>query len=114
MKGLAYFVWFGLAGVASIALFNITFEVEQLQDELNRLNKQILQEQKSVHVLRAEWSYLTRPGRIEALAERLLPYLQAPTSQQVGDIEQFQASIAERAAPAEASKIRPASAKGTQ
>jgi len=114
MKGLAFFVWFGLTSVAGVALFNITFEVEQLQDELNRLNKQILQEQKSVHVLRAEWSYLARPERIEALAERLLPYLQAPTAKQVGDIEQFQAFIAERTAPAEASKIRPASAKGVQ
>ena len=114
MKGLALFVWFGLAGVASIALFNITFEVEQLQDDLNHQNKQILQEQKSVHVLQAEWSYLARPERIEALAERLLPYLQAPTTRQVGDIEQFQAAVTVHAVPTEAPKIRPASAKGAQ
>ena len=61
MKGFAIFVWIGLAGVASIALFHITFEVERLQDELSGLNKEILEEQKAVHVLQAEWGYLTRP-----------------------------------------------------
>ena len=36
MKGFAIFVWVGFAGVASIALFHITFEVERLQDELSQ------------------------------------------------------------------------------
>ncbi len=93
MKGFAIFIWVGLAGVASIALFHITFEVERLQDELNGLNKEILEEQKAVHVLQAEWGYLTRPKHIEALSQRLLPHLQAPTANQVGDIEQFQATV---------------------
>ena len=114
MKGLALLVWFGLAGLASVALFNITFKVEQLQDELNLLNKQILQDQKTVHVLQAEWSYLARPERIEALARRLLPYLQQPTAQQVGDIEQLQAAAKEHGVPASAPKFSPASVKGAQ
>ena len=93
MKGFAIFVWVGLAGVASIALFHITFEVERLQDELNGLNKEILKEQKAVHVLQAEWGYLTRPKHIEALSQRLLPHLQAPAAHQIGDIERFQAAV---------------------
>ena len=93
MKGFAIFVWVGLAGVASIALFHITFEVERLQDELNGLNKEILKEQKSRHVLKAEWVYLTRPTHIEALSQRLLPNLQAPAAHQIGDIERFQAAV---------------------
>ncbi len=93
MKGFAIFVWVGLAGVASIALFHITFEVERLQDELNGLNKEILEEQKAVHVLQAEWGYLTRPKHIEELSQRLLPHLQAPAANQVGGIEQFQAAV---------------------
>lgn len=114
MKGLALFVWLGIAGVASIALFNITFKVEQLQDELNSLNKQILQEQKAVHVLQAEWGYLSRPERIEALAQRLLPDLQPPTALQVGNIEKFQAAIGDRSVASPAPKVSPASAREVQ
>ena len=114
MKGLALFVWFGLAGLASVALFNITFKVEQLQDELNSLNKQLLQEQKAVHVLQAEWSYLARPERIEALAKRLLPHLQPPTAQQVGDIARFREAAVPITGALTAPKISPAAARGTQ
>ena len=39
MKGVSALVWIGLAGVASIAMFHIKFEVEQLQGALNGLNK---------------------------------------------------------------------------
>lgn len=100
MKGFAILVWVGLAGMASVALFHITFEVERLQDNLNGLNKEILQEQKAVHVLQAEWGYLTRPEHIETLSQRLLPHLQPPTAQQIGNIDQLQATVS------------PASAKG--
>lgn len=97
MKGIALIVWFALAGVASIALFNITFEVEQLQDELNDLNKQILDEQKAVHVLRAEWSFLSRPERIERLSQRLLPGLRPPTVEQVRNLDGLNVEPGEQA-----------------
>ncbi|MDD9905358.1 MAG: hypothetical protein OXT06_17445 [Rhodospirillaceae bacterium] len=114
MKGVSALVWIGLAGVASIAMFHIKFEVEQLQGALNGLNKEILQEQKAVHVLQAEWSYLTRPEHIEALADRLLPHLQPAAAHQVGDIEQFQTAIQKpRTIPA-ATTVRPASARELQ
>ncbi len=116
MKTVALIVWVGLAGLASFALFNITFKVEELQNQLSSLNKQILQEQKAVHVLQAEWSYLSRPERIEALSQRLLPHLQAPTSQQIGDVEKFSAqttSLIESDNKA-IKNIRPAAAQGQQ
>ena len=113
MKGLAIMVWIGIAGVASIALFHIKFQVEQLQDELNSLNKQILEEQKAVHVLQAEWSYLTRPKHIESLAARLLPHLQPPITHQVGDIEQFKATIQKQSAIPAARVVNPLSARGS-
>lgn len=112
MKGVALFVWFALAGLASIALFNITFKVEQLQEELNSLNKQILEEQKAVHVLQAEWGYLARPERIEALAHRLLPYLHPPGAHQVGDIEHLQTAIEN--GPMVPPAARPVSTGGVQ
>jgi len=87
MKGAALLVWIGLAGIAGFALFNITFKVEQMEGELNKLNKEILKEQKAIHVLRAEWSYLNRPDRIEALARRLLPNLGSPDASRIGGLD---------------------------
>lgn len=116
MKGLALIVWFGLASVASIALFNITFKVEKLQDELHALNRQILEEQKDVHVLQAEWTYLSRPERIEALSHRLLPDMQPPAADQVGTIESLSAQTAGASMPAgsDSNTIRPVTMRSGQ
>lgn len=110
MKGIALVVWLGLAGMACIALFDITFRVEALQEELNALNKQILAEQRAVHVLQAEWSYLSRPERVEALSRRLLPQLQPPTAQQVGDLETLRSA----GVPDTAHTVRPVNARGAR
>lgn len=116
MKGFTMIVWLGLASVASFALFNITFKVEQLQDQLNALNKQILEEQRAVHVLQAEWSFLSRPERIERLSLRLLPHLQSPTAQQVGNIESLTVGAATTGTPNQdaTTRIRPAAVRGAQ
>jgi len=87
MKNTAIFIWIGLAGIAGFALFNITFKVEQLENDLSQLNKQILKEQNAVHILRAEWSYLNRPENIENLARKHLPDLRYPEASQVGGID---------------------------
>ena len=73
MKTFAVVVWFGLAGTAGFALFNVTFKVEKLETELGELNRQILEDQQSIHILKAEWSYLDRPERLEILANNYLP-----------------------------------------
>ena len=75
MKVIAVFLWIMAAGATGYSLFWITFEVEKLEAELVRLNREILREQETLHVLKAEWSYLNRPGRLENLANELLPDL---------------------------------------
>ena len=75
MKTLAIVIWFGLACTAGFALFNITFKVQKLEVELTDLNRQILTDQQSIHILRAEWSYLDRPERLKTLVSNYLPDL---------------------------------------
>ncbi len=58
-----------LMGAASIV---IGTEVQDLEDRLAGIHRNIAGEQESLHVLRAEWSYLNRPERLEALARRHL------------------------------------------
>ena len=68
-------VWVTLAAGAVAAMFHITFEVEQLEARLHDLNRAIVREQETTHVLQAEWSYLNRPQRLESLSRDLLPSL---------------------------------------
>ncbi|WP_167730534.1 cell division protein FtsL [Terasakiella sp. SH-1] len=61
-----------LAIVLAIGVFRITYQVDALEKELKALNKEILQEQETIHILKAEWSYLNDPNRLEDLAKRYL------------------------------------------
>ena len=53
-------------------LFQLKHEVQLLEERLADLNRSILSDQEAVHVLEAEWTYLNRPWRLEALAKRHL------------------------------------------
>lgn len=59
------------AGVAGL-LFQVKYEVQDLEKELAEVNRQILEDREATHVLKAEWSYLNRPARIAELSERHL------------------------------------------
>lgn len=61
-----------LAVVMGAASIVIGTEVRDLEDRLAAIHRDIAREQEALHVLRAEWSYLNRPGRLEALARRHL------------------------------------------
>ncbi|HER27062.1 MAG TPA: hypothetical protein ENI69_08130 [Rhodospirillales bacterium] len=80
-----------LAGGLSVALFTIKYRVQDLEQELTSLNKSIFQERQSLHVLKAEWSYLNNPQRLRDLAERYLGMVplkssQLATLQQIGTL----------------------------
>jgi cell division protein FtsL len=124
MKGVAIFLYLSLAGIAGFALFHITYKVEQLEHQLATLNKEILKEQNAVHVLKAEWSFLGRPERIEELRRQFLPNLQPLQTTQIGgldDLPHRTAPLADAPSqtdtpkiPATTAPIRPVSAKRTQ
>ncbi len=65
-------LWLALAAVVGFGLFHVKYEVQRLESELHQLNSEILKEQRQIHVLKAEWSYLNRPERLSALASRHL------------------------------------------
>ena len=72
MKRRATLILFALAVVAGGVLFGIAFEVSALEERLAVLNKQITKDRDSIHVLRAEWSYLNQPERLHGLNQRYL------------------------------------------
>lgn len=73
MRVLAIAVWTFMMLTTAYALFHISFQVDALEGQLGSLNHEIRSEQESMHVLSAEWSFLTRPDRLEQLAKDVLP-----------------------------------------
>jgi len=78
-------LWMGLAGAVGFGLFQLKHEVQELEDEMFRLNRTIVAEQQAIHVLKAEWSYINQPQRLQALAARHLD-LQPMKPTQLGDL----------------------------
>ena len=53
-------------------VFQLKHRVQALEDDLAAVNTEISKDKEAIHVLRAEWSYLNRPGRLRSLSKRRL------------------------------------------
>jgi cell division protein FtsL len=62
--------WFSLIIVASLGLYRTSDHVAELDRQLNDINSSIDAEKQSIHVLKAEWSYLSNPSRIAAISKK--------------------------------------------
>lgn len=78
----------GAAAALSLGLYLLEHEVRELERELDGLNRALLEEQQTIQVLRAEWSYLNQPERLQQLAVYLTEDLglQGMAPHQVGEI----------------------------
>lgn len=65
-------IWFLVATCVGVALFLLKYEVQNKEERLAELHREILEDQEAIHVLEAEWSYLNRPDHLEALVRRHL------------------------------------------
>lgn len=81
-------LWTVLCATVVIGLFVVKHRVQALEEKLNRLNAEIIADQNAVQVLQAEWSYLNRPERLEALGRKLLD-MQAPQPGQTVLMDEF-------------------------
>jgi thioesterase domain-containing protein len=72
IRASSVMLWFGLAILASLLLYRTTGSVHALETQLRDLNQQTENEEKSLHVLKAEWVFLTNPARIEAITRKHL------------------------------------------
>ncbi len=72
MKGKTWLFWGGLIAVAGGVLFQTSYDVQDLEEKLAGLNRKIIQEQESIQVLKAEWSYLNDPTKLEQMAHAYL------------------------------------------
>jgi hypothetical protein len=72
MMRLSMILWIVLTAAIGTALFHIKHVVQEMDDELARLNRAIAQEHRDTHILRAEWNYHNQPRLLQELAHRHL------------------------------------------
>ena len=78
------FIIFAVIGFGAIAasLFIVENEVRDLKDNLQEINRQIRADNEAIHVMQAEWAYLTQPQRIAVLVKENMPELATQQSNQ--------------------------------
>jgi len=67
-----FLVWLVLASCIGWGVYQLKYEVQHLEDRLARVNREILNDQESIQILKAEWSYLNQPARLADMAKRFL------------------------------------------
>jgi len=70
MKRTVTIVCIVVLGLLVVGSYRLENEVESMLRRLAGLDAAYLQEQRNVQVLKAEWSYLNQPGRLQELATR--------------------------------------------
>ncbi len=85
MIRLSSLVWLVLVGLAGFAMFKVKYEVMGLEERLTAVDRAILADGDAIHVLNAEWSYLSQPARLDRLNRRYLG-LQPIATRQLGRI----------------------------
>ncbi|HMB46886.1 MAG TPA: hypothetical protein VKN63_01285 [Afifellaceae bacterium] len=56
--------------VAALLVFQLKYRAEAVSERVAKLQKQVDAENEANSLLKAEWSYLIQPSRIQALVER--------------------------------------------
>lgn len=69
-----------------IGLFQVKYRVEGMRERADALALLYEEDAAAIRVLKTEWAYLTRPQRLQELAERFLP-LQPVEARQLSALE---------------------------
>ena len=77
-----------LLAVMVTGLFELKYEVCALYQKRAALHGRISDEEETLRVLQAEWSFLNQPDRIQEFAQRYLA-LDTPIAGQIGGIDRI-------------------------
>jgi cell division protein FtsL len=87
MNRISALVWVLLVVFAGFATFKAKYAVQDLEDQLHRVQKQTIAERQEIRVLNAEWTYLNQPERLAGLNQRFLGLAPITTRQLESRIE---------------------------
>ncbi len=82
MTRLSALIWMLVIVAATFILYSVKYEVQSLRAQIAQTAKELEQEREALNVVSAEWEYLNRPERLQALSEKYL----ATTSTRVEQI----------------------------
>ncbi len=74
-------IFFFLSLCLGFVLFKVKYEVVAVEQKLAKAVQQIKQEEANIHILKAEWSHLNEPKRLQKLAETFLDIRPMKTEQ---------------------------------
>ncbi len=63
-------LWVALTCLVGFGMFVMKNQVQNLEKELASINRNIEEDVKTIHILKAEWSHLNNPSRLRALATK--------------------------------------------
>jgi len=61
--------------IVSYGLYQLSYEVQQLEKDLGSIERRIVDNKESVRILKAEWAYQNRPDVLQEMAQNYLPLL---------------------------------------
>jgi len=64
-------------------LFKVKYEVVEIEEKFLKTLAQINREEENIHILKAEWSHLNEPQRLQSLAKKYLDIVPMKTQQVV-------------------------------
>ncbi len=74
-------LFFFLALVLGFVLFKVKYEVVEIEEKISHTLRQMKRERATIHILKAEWSHLNEPQRLQKLAEKFLDIRPMKTEQ---------------------------------
>ena len=95
-----------LSAASGFMLFSTAQKVQQADSEQRRMQANVSQEEQTIRVLRAEWDYLNRPDRLEALVKNNLELIPAQPDSVREDASDLP-GIAEPVMPARKPSFKP-------
>lgn len=74
-------LWVTLTCLIGFGMFVMKNQVQNLENELASINRNIEEDVKTIHILKAEWSHLNNPSRLRALATKHISLNQVKAEQ---------------------------------
>lgn len=68
----ANIIWMITLVAFGLGLYQVKYTVRDLRSNADSLEAELLKEQESLHVLKAEWAHLASPERLQTLADKYL------------------------------------------
>jgi cell division protein FtsL len=81
MIRLTTILWLAVVACTGVGMFKVKYQVQELEEALARVKKEIVADQDAIHVLNAEWAFLNQPTRLADLAQKFLQLQPIATAQ---------------------------------